>query len=184
MSFYNTQDLPNFSVYPSRDQRAPYGTIQNIPIIQAIDQYAFNTIPIGLVQDGTFLVLQGDYPINLPGNTTLFKFFGGHKYLSNGDIQSFTVINRGTDSIAIYNPDNESYDVFFDGECGCLVIQWTTTDQAGNRLPTEDCYYTILPSNFLLLAQQKGKDINAKLSSSLKKPTSSEKLSVQRPKRR
>jgi hypothetical protein len=165
MSFYNTQDLPNFSVYPSRDQRAPYGTIQNIPIIQAIDRFAFETIPVTLVKDGTFIVLQGDYPVSLPGNLTLFKFLGGFKYISNGDIQSIEVIHRGNDYIEIYNPDNESYDGIYPGECHCLVIRWTTEDEGGNRLPIDQVYYTILSSNNLMLAQKLNIDVEAKKAS-------------------
>ena len=132
--------LPNFSVYPSRTQRAPYGTIQNIPIIQAIDRFAFETIPVTLMKDGTLVVLQGDYPASLPENLTLFRFLGGHKYISNGDVQSWEIIQRGTDSIALFHPENESSDEFFPGTCGCLVIQWTTQDQGGNLLPMKELY--------------------------------------------
>ena len=165
MSFYNTQDLPNFSVYPSRDQRAPYGTVQNIPIIQAIDRYAFGDIPVTLVKDGTLVVLEGNYPVSLPGNLTLFKFLGGFKYISNGDLQSIEVIQRGGDLVQIYNPDNESNDIIYPGECHCLVIRWTTQDEGGNRLPIDQVYYTILESNNLMLAQKLNIDVEAKKAS-------------------
>jgi len=150
MSFYNTQDQPNFNVYPSRDQRAPYGTIQNIPIIQAIDAYAFDVLPVTLMKDGTFLILQGDYPVVLPSNIDLFRFFGGHKYISNGDLQEFKVINRANSEVFPFvqfiDWDDESNTWSFPGTCDCLIIQWTTEDQGGNKLPIDQVYYRILPS--------------------------------------
>ena len=180
MSFYQTADPVNFSVYPSRDQRAPYGTVHNIPIIQAIDQYAESEIPVTLMKDGTLVVLQGNFEIALPGNTTFFKFLGGHKYISNGDVQNIEVIQRGTDPVAFYNIDNLTgpFDVVFPGHCHCLTIQWTTEDEAGNRLPVESCYYTILPSNFVLLGQQRGIDVNAKLAAFPKKIAKPSKLAA------
>ena len=162
--------LANFSVYPSRDQRAPYGTIHNVPIIQAIDRFAFDSIPVTIMKDGTLVVLQGDFPAALPDNLTLFRFLGGHKYISNGDVQSWEIIQRGTDPIGLFNPDNESGDTFYPGTCGCLVIQWTTQDESGNRLPIEDVYYTVLAGNNLMLnATAKKDELKAKLKAKLKK---------------
>ena len=163
MSFYNTQDSPNFSVYPSRDQRAPYGTIENVPIIQAIDKYGFDVLPVTLFQDGVFVILQGNYPVVLPNNINLFRYFGGHKYISNGDIQKIKVINRANSEVfpwvEFIDWDDETTSWSAPGTCDCLVIQWTTEDEGGNKLPIDQVYYRILPSDVFPL------DLQATLSS-------------------
>ena len=165
MSMQQTQySLPNFSVRPSRDQRAPYSTIHNIPKMLNLDDYAFDMIPVTFMSEGKLLVLQGNFPCEMPTNLSLFRFLGGHKYISNGDIQNIEIIQRGVDVVEIDHPENGSYDLFFPGECGCLVIRWTTKDEAGNLLPEDEVYYTILQSNFLLAAQKKGIDMTAKKS--------------------
>jgi hypothetical protein len=169
--------LPNFSVYPSRDQRAPYGTIQNIPIIQAIDRFSFDILPVTLLKDGTFVILEGNYFVVLPQNDDLFRFFGGHKYISNGDLQSFKVINRAQDPdfpwVEFFDYDDESSSWSAPGTCDCLVIQWTTEDQGGNKLPIDEVYYRILPSSsFPLLAPQlteKHAEFKAKRKTQLKR---------------
>lgn len=135
--------LANFSVRPSRDQRAPYDTIHNLPAILNVTSYAGSTLPTTFVQAGSLLVKPvAPISIALPDNLSLFRYLGGFKYISNGDIHNITVINKGS-ATATFTHDQESQ-VFAYGDCGCLVIEWTTLDEAGNPLPIEDVYYTIL----------------------------------------
>lgn len=133
--------LPNFSVLPSRDRRAPYGTINNIPNILDVTSYDGQTLPVTMLSAGTLIVKPNNeigITIALPSNADLFGFLNGKKYLSNGDVQAITIINRG-DSLATFTHEEDTPSVIVAGSCDCLVIQWT--------IPTDntDPYYTILP---------------------------------------
>ena len=171
--------LPNFSVRPSRDQRAPYDTIHNLPAILNVTSYAGSTLPTTFVQAGSLLVKPvAPISIALPDNLSLFRYLGGFKYISNGDIQSFKVINRATDPdfpwVLFVDYDDESGSWSAPGTCDCLVIQWTTEDQQGNKLPLDEVFYRILPSSALPIdlapqLQSKQTEFKAKLKSQLKR---------------
>jgi hypothetical protein len=135
--------LPNFSVRPSRDQRAPYDTIHNLPAILNVTSYDDLTLPVTFVQAGSLLVKPASaISIALPADLSLFRYLGGFKYISNGDTHKITIINKGS-AAATFTHGQESQTFAF-GNCGCLVIEWTTEDEAGNPLPIEDVTYEIL----------------------------------------
>ena len=140
MSFYNTQDQPNFSVYPSRDRRAPYGSVYNLPSLLDVTSYSGSTLPVFFLSAGSLLVkpiAEIGVTIELPSNASLYRFLNGNKYLSNGDIQAITIINRGNSTAVFTHGDNDPAYIL-PGACDCLVIQWTITN---NSNP----YFTILP---------------------------------------
>ena len=140
MSFYQTADTPNFSVYPSRDRRAPYGTIHNLPNILDVTSYAGSTLPVTLLSAGTlFVAPSGTIYIDLPDDATLFAFLNGTKYLTDGDVIAIEVINRGN-NLAIFTHNGGPGAQIRAGDCDCIVLQWTIPTQ-NNQAP----YYSILP---------------------------------------
>jgi hypothetical protein len=140
MSFYQTADAPNFSVYPSRDRRAPYGTIHNLPNILDVTSYDGSTLPVTLLSAGSLFVSHGsDITIALPDDATLFAFLNGNKYLADGDVIAIEVINRGNGA-AIFTHGEGPISYIIPGTCDCMVLQWTIPTQ-NNQAP----YYTILP---------------------------------------
>jgi hypothetical protein len=140
MSFYQTADAPNFSVYPSRDRRAPYGTIHNLPNILDVTSYNGSTLPVTLLSAGSLFVSSPSLvSIELPSNETLFAFLNGTKYLTNGDVIAIEVINRGSNP-AVFTHGEGPTAYIQAGLCDCIVLQWTIPTE-NNQSP----YYSILP---------------------------------------
>ena len=144
MSFQQTQySLPNFDVKPTRGQRAPYATIHNLPSMLNVTSYAGSTLPVTFLSAGSLFVEPvTDFIIDLPSDLSLFRFLGGFKYISNGDVQTIEIINRGSSDCRFRHDGVFHYAYSYD--CTCLVIKWTTKDQSGNDLPIEDVYFEIL----------------------------------------
>ena len=147
MSLQQTSySLANFNVKPSRDQRAPYNTIHNLPNILDVSSYAGSTLPTTFLSAGSLFVAPStNFIIDLPSDLSLFRFLGGFDYISNGDIQSIEIINRGSSQCRFRHSGNIHY--AYQGQCTCMVLRWTTKDQGGNNLPIEDVTYTLVTND-------------------------------------